>query len=116
VLAVAAGEEEGAPVPLLLGVKNVVAEIEIEIGSGSILLLDWRSRSPPPPKKTQEEERTTRGRTSWCSWQRRRLVPLRIASPLLSLSLSLPGLVSDGNKQGKEEETLSDSEATMTAL
>jgi hypothetical protein len=25
-------------------------------------------------------------------------------------------LVSDGNKQGKEEETLSDSEATMTAL
>jgi hypothetical protein len=48
VLAVAAGEEEGAPVPLLLGVKNVVAEIEIEIqiGSGSIPLLDWRSRSP----------------------------------------------------------------------
>jgi hypothetical protein len=51
VLAVAAGEEEGAPVPLLLGVKNVVAEIEIEIGSGSILLLDWGARSPPPPKK-----------------------------------------------------------------
>jgi hypothetical protein len=53
VLAVAAGEEEGAPVPLLLGVKNVVAEIEIEIGSGSILLLDWRSRSPPPKKNTR---------------------------------------------------------------